>query len=90
MIVIYSGTANTHLRILAIDEADSISQFKDEDIELPVEVISRCSAFYCNLLIKHQKIISASCNPSGYLSILSKLSLHAHLEFIVILALISE
>ena len=48
MIVVYSGTTNTHLRILAIDEADSISQFKDEDIELPVEVIFRCSALYRN------------------------------------------
>jgi len=46
MIVLYSGTSNTHLRILAIDETDSISQVKDEDIELPFEVISGRSAFY--------------------------------------------
>ena len=45
MIVIYSGTSNAHLRILAIDETYSISLVKDENIELPVEVISRLSIF---------------------------------------------
>lgn len=41
-VVLYSGASNMiHLRILAFDEAESISQFKDESTELSVEVISQ-------------------------------------------------
>lgn len=50
MVVLHSGTPNAHLRLLAIDETDSISQVKDEDIELPFEVISGRSALYWDLL----------------------------------------
>jgi hypothetical protein len=60
MIVLYSGPPNTtHLRVQTIDETDSISQIKDEDIELPVEVILRRSHCYRNLLILDNRKSSA-------------------------------
>ena len=41
-VVLYSGALSvTHLRILAFDEAESISQVKDESIELSFEVNSQ-------------------------------------------------
>lgn len=67
--------SKTTIRLLAIDEADSISELQEYDVAVSGEVCFAVSCASCSALILRQAIVSASCSDSGILSILRRLLL---------------
>jgi len=75
LVLLTTEASKTTIRLLAIDEADSISELQEYDVAVSGEVCFAVSCASCSALILRQAIVSASCSDSGILSILRRLLL---------------